>query len=65
MVNETDRRGSACPSRWTGVLEVELQGKLYLSSVLRRCDETIASIWFSKVGMVEEVQEIRAELNSL
>lgn len=64
MVNETDRRRSACPSRWTGVLEVEFQGKLYLSSVLRMLDDTVARVWLCEVRVVEKVEEVRSELQS-
>ena len=60
-----DRRRNACPARWTGVLEVEFQGKLYLSSVLCGADDTVARVRFCKVRVVEKVQEVRAELQSL
>ena len=47
------------------MLEVELQGKLYLSSVLSFADDTVARIWLCEVRVIEEVQEVRAELQSL
>src|SRR2546421_4756182 len=47
------------------VSEVELQGELYLSGILRSCDETVPSVRFCKVRVVEQIEEIGTELNPL
>ena len=64
MVNE--RTGAEAPVLLVGpvMLEVELQGKLYLSSVLRCANDTVACIRFCEVRMVEQIEEVRAELKS-
>ena len=63
MVNEKDRRSKRLSFSLNKVVsEVELQGELYLSRVLRSGDDTVACIWFCEVRVIEQIQEVRPEL---